>query len=467
MTKLHLSISSRAIILYVFWLFFSILIAKQLNFYHAELDVYLPHYLSGENWLKLIFNPIAELDFTNSTFRGREFGSLLNYFDSLILANFYKIGIFSTVYYLIIGLLLLFTHSYFFNSVKKNEMNDNILILVLFNLLLLSSSPVLLGGVFYRSNKIAASVFIAVAILLYFTYKENKVGGVVKNVILSFACVAAALSDEQGFAYLCFMSFYAFFDKFLNLKSKTDNIYIVLFSLTVVLFYRFLIGPWIYSNFNPNLMTDNIIDLNYQITIDNIINSMGLFSRYLSFLLGNITERSSIVLILISFLYLYIRDFRVPLDKFSFYLIAALLLFTIGCLLVIFVMIQKHPAILWRDIVSYYSLPQVFVFYSLIYMFVGVGVKNGIFNKLRVVNVLVVLIFCNILSLSNNYQLLVSGHMKWFRHSSSIVDASLVNEDLIKRSILLSIDIPGAVDGKREDMHYGVKGVEVLRRFHD
>lgn len=63
-----------------------------LGIYHAELDIYLPHYLSDKPVLNIIFDPICELDITRSFFRGREIGSFFNLIDSRLLLMLFDYG---------------------------------------------------------------------------------------------------------------------------------------------------------------------------------------------------------------------------------------------------------------------------------------------------------------------------------------------------------------------------------------
>lgn len=446
-------------VIYFSCLVASVLFVKKLNFYHGELDVYIPHYLSSGSIFSLIYSPIAELDFTHSTFRGREFGSLLNYIDVKILSTSLKIGIFSWVHY---GLIVLMLFSVHVSEQKISKYRRDALdLLLLFNILLIVSSPIMLGGVFYRANKISAAVFITLSILIYFNKKTFVKNGLPVYLITIF-CFISALSDEQGFAFLCVLTLYAFFDMLFNWGKRVDHIYAVGLAFMLVLIYRFIIGPIIYEVYNPSILKDEIFKFNYEFTFQKFVDALGLFSRYLSFLLGNIAERFLYMLFFVTLMYFYIRDFRFSIDSRLRQLFYALLIFSVGGFLMIFAMVQKHPAILWRDIVSYYSFPTIFIFYIFLYLITREAVDSGIFIKRRVHNLVAGLIFFNLISILPNYNIIASGHMSIFRRANAITDAYLADTHKKRDLILRSIGIDGARDGKRDDMEYGQAGVDAL-----
>ena len=186
--------------------------AKELNMYHGELDIYLPHYLANNSILKIVFDPICELDLLQKTFRGREVGNFFNLIDAKLLTYLFRIKIpafISVVYYLsivaiIISVILLSSKIY-----KNREVLSGLLLL-----LLVSSPPIVLGGFFYRTNKIIAGSAVVICIFILEFLKKNVLrpnNQILALCLLFLISLIACISDEQGFILVAIISLWEIF----------------------------------------------------------------------------------------------------------------------------------------------------------------------------------------------------------------------------------------------------------------
>lgn len=406
------------------------------NVYHAELDVYLPHYLSDKNTFAIIFSPICELDFTNTNFRGREVGSLFNYIDANILAYVIGLGfavLISPVFYILVFLIIRYT------KLSLAELGVSNLTSKALVLLLLSMPPVVLGGTFYRTNKIVAACFILLCLLAAAKLLRNAEFRIYnkKNMLMLFmSTLIASLADEQGLAFemiiVVYLSGLAILSK---RKGCVPALFLMLTALSIVAAYRGLIGPAIFSHLNgayPISIGSGFIEIG---GTSNIIASLGLLVRYTIYVFGNVSPYGHWGIGFLCILFVIV--FGKSVGRLELSEILPILLPVLMLIYVMSLMTSKHPAILWKDIVSYYSLPFCFFIYGIFILACQRSLHNGVLTDGKIRVILLLLIVLNLLSLPSYSQIILNGHLSTFRVANGFINA--VNADETAMSTQLSL----------------------------
>lgn len=443
------------------FLIVSLTFVKYSNIYHGELDVYLPHYLGNGTFINKIFNPICELDFTNSIFRGREIGSFFNlidaYFLKLLIDN--GINVFASgVFYLLVIISIYYTYQ----TCKTLGISD--LTSKLLSLVLISTPPVMLGGMFYRTNKIVASCFLLITILTMVRNTNNKYIQSINcnNLIIFISSIIACLADEQGLAFIGIIFVYKFVNYLIANDKNGDNkksIKPLLIALTISIVYRSYLGPLMFEKvvgIIPQSQAANFLEVGNFI---NFLRVLILQTRYTNMIIGNIP--GGFIFQVISLLGLFYYLYKVGFYKDKLYLIISSI-FPILMLIYFFnLMTLKHSAIFWPDIVSYYSLPFCFVFYSLmILVAVKLVLEGKVFERnLRLF--LIAIIILNLISIPKNASLILGGHLKNFRvgvHILKAVRLDAYNSEFELNKIKLDELSPGAIS-----LNIGRAGVTALR----
>lgn len=399
------------------------------NIYHAELDVYLPHYLSKENVLSIIFNPVCELDFTNTNFRGREVGSLFNFVDANLLLFMVSLGfsvLISPVFYLLLLLVVAYTKS------SLNELGVTDLTAKTLSLLLLSIPPVMLGGGLYRTNKIVAASFILVSLLTIakLLQKERlEKGNSINFLALFLSTLIAGLADEQGLAFELIIIVYVSGSAVLAREKRYHSVFFpMVAALCLVAAYRVSIGPSIFFNINgthPTPIGSSFTEIS---GVESVIKSIGLLARYTSYVFGNISPYDlwGIGFLVVLFLIVFWQSVK----KIKLLKTLPLFLPILILIYVITLMTSKHPAILWREIVSYYSLPFCFFIYGVFVLKCRDSLCSGLLPDRKIRVLMVFIIILNVLSVPAYSQMILSGHLSHFRVANGFFNAVNVDESL-------------------------------------
>jgi hypothetical protein len=430
--------------------------AKALNMYHGELDIYLPHYLANNSILKIVFDPVCELDLSQKTFRGREVGNFFNLIDAKLLTYLFSIKIpafISVVYYLsivaiIISVILLSSKIY-----KNREVLSGLLLLSL-----LSSPPIVLGGLFYRTNKIIAGSAVVICIFLLELLKKNVLRP--NNQILSLSLLflislIACLSDEQGFMIVAIIGLWELFVVVKN-KNYIFKIapFLLITSVLLSVCYKGFIGPEIFENvIGIKVSTQNIGNIQTLTDVNNFFSSFLLLIKYISYVFGNLNLSITSFFGLILIAKLYQKSYS---EKF---LHVVYVLLTLTAL--IHIMTLKHPAILWPESITYYSLPIVCLAFA--YSFTGLHNNIRLFgNEYLPHYFLVVLIVLNIFSWNKSFDKIANGHIKPFRVADKIISAVYDSEDQTKK-ILAEISLKTESPGYNPEFKFGENGISALK----
>lgn len=437
------------------FLFVSFFYALKINMYHGELDIYLPHYLSDKSTLKIIFDPLCELDLTRSSFRGRELGNFFNFLDAKLLALTFKYRhpvFVSIIYYLCLISITVFLGVIVRKSYIKNSTSIQLLLLML-----LSSPPVIFGGLFYRTNKIISATAILFVIILLDLIKRNpSFRKDIQYFFLFTFSMIASLSDEQGFALVLLVLAWGI-TKNISKKISLETVQkILIMSATITLTYRSFIGPYIFEQVNN--LTASVpgvgSDQNKFFNFSNLYNSLKLLVKYFSYMFGNLSIRLTFVLITCYVIYKLSRGLTQARILGSIAVIAS------GLTLLIHVMTLKHPAIFWPDIVSYYSLPIVFFIFSMTYVSIqNITMTTKSVNRLHIA--LVIFIACNVLSWPENFRKITEGHIKVFRVADVVIQA-VYSTSTDSRRLIESIST-GETPGKISNMPLGEQGRNALK----
>lgn len=432
-------------------LFFFVISVGYVNYagiYHGELDVYLPHYLSDNKLLKIIFNPLCELDFTNTSFRGRELGSFFNWVDAKLLVLLVGAK-FDVMVSIIFYVALIGTIFFIWRILKELAVPDKICKVLL--LLFISMPPIVLSGGFYRTNKIISASFVLVTMLsvasMLVKHKQKKF--LWANSLLLFSASAiAGLSDEQGFALIAVIFVYICGRWIIDFDKESWAVagFPLLVSITLIVIYRLIIGPEVFFLVNgtyPVGSPGGYADLG---GIRNISNAIFLMFRYTGYVFGSPNDSPMFVLVFLGFFYVYIfglGDHNKIISR-NFPLILPILM-----LVYIFsLMTNKHPAVYWPDIIGYYSLPFCFFVYGLFVLKCAACIKNGIVSQVKLKNSVWLFIVFNITLLPYYAGLSLGGHLRPFRVAKNFfiaVHSDESSKDIhIKRSTLYQLT-PGAI----------------------
>jgi hypothetical protein len=450
-------------------LFISIILIIKNNVYHGELDIYIPHYLKNISIEKIIFDPICELDLTREYFRGRELGNFFNYLDYKIIPLLFYIKIpnfISVTNYISISILifiiLMYTKKY-----NNKALNTTYLCLIL----LLTSPPILFSGTLYRANKIVASLGIALTILFIVIEQFNKKLNIKScNWLMYFGIYATTIlacgADEQGFIFSLLILIVLTYILIIFNKKILKELILVCFGLLTYLFYLKFIGPLLFENINGIKPLTVPVEKSELLNIQNYINSVGLFLRYIISLLGNIYYfgKYSTILYAVSILLfiVFLIKGNKYLNKIKILILFALIIFYFT--LVLHVMTLKHHAIFWPDIFTYYSLPIIFIIFSFVLLSVNYLIYNNKIGSMYINLVIAGLIFFNAISISHYKHIFRQGHLQYFMSADRVIDAvnaNRIDSELILQSLRLNLE----VSGSRSDMNYGEHGVKSLRVY--
>ena len=456
------------------------------NVYHGELDVYLPHYLGNKNFLNIIFDPICELDFTGTSFRGRELGNIFNFIDAKALTYLFKFNVpafISITYYasliVIAGFITLAIRFIY----KKNQIHIQMLTLAL-----LSSPPIILGGIFYRANKIISGSAILICILLLDLIKKNlmksrkRTWEKMSHALLLASSVLASLSDEQGFALVILLLVWDVLRNFKKPLVVDTAQKILIASILFAISYRICLGPYLFHAINGINATTPSVDIPNLINSFNLLASFKLLMVYTNYLFGNFDlSIKYLVIIWLGLLIIFCADFIIlnikkiscrqntlskhekiiPLIWLALKTAIPLIWITSGLVVIIHIMTLKHPAIFWPDIVSYYSLPIIFFIFGMVFISLHkYTLSKSIANKLGFI--LAIIFISNISSWSHNFKKVTEGHLKVFMVANKVIEA--VYSSNKKTNILISeISFNGELPGKRSDMKLGEHGINALK----
>ena len=434
----------------------SIHYAIKINIYHGELDIYLPHYLGNTSILKTIFDPLCEYDLTRTTFRGREIGNFFNLIDTKLLSHLFRLRIpafISVVHYISLFVMIVVVSLISQIIYKKRAVLTGLLLL-----LLLSATPIVLGGSFYRANKIIAATGVVIFIFTLELLK-NSPKTTSRRILLPLifsSSLIASLSDEQGFALVVIVSIWETLEftitkKFTKLKPA---LFFLFASILFTIYYKEFIGAEIFEKIiGAKVTTENINFINIFFNLDNIIKSFSLLIKYISYLFGNlnIVVTSFFCLIIITRLYLK--------NSLGNFLYIAYILLTLT--VVIHIMTLKHPAILWPDVITYYSLPIVCFIFSL--TFIGLQKNINLFiNGKWLYYFLISLIILNSISWNRNFDQIINGHISKFRVADEIISAVYGSQEQT-RKILDKISLNNATPGYNPKIKYGENGISSLK----
>jgi hypothetical protein len=471
--KLSKAISNNRIGEIFFWslatliVIISISVAVKGNIYHAELDVYLPHYLSNIPLINIVYDPLCELDITRSHSRAREIGNVFNYLDAVALLTLFKLGIpafISVISYLCIVIVILLVY-----YITKITPKYNLLVSKLMVLLFLTSPPVFFAGFFYRTNKIIASVGIALmtGLLVLSVIRAghlNRLEIFLGCLLLYLITLITALADEQGFVFaLLIMIITSAYYFFFETKTKIPLL-IIFIAFISAFFYKYILMEILFEKINNtkliSISSQKIDWLNFE----NFRKSNLLFLKYFRYLLGNISGPLLVInifyVVLIG-LYIY-RCLKGVTGKV---ILKASFLITICffyCAFVIHVMTLAHPAIFWDDIVSYYSLPVIMIIFLIVLLTAQYAVAYNKISHGQILLVLTLMVLANTHSLSHHYLTIINGHIKNYRHADKIIDSTYAQRTA-SAAIIRAIVIDSAVPGLFPDTNYGENGVAILR----
>ena len=431
--------------------------AKELNMYHGELDIYLPHYLANKSVLKTVFDPMCELDLTQKTFRGREVGNFFNLIDAKLLTFLFRIKIpalISMIYYISIATIIISVIFISSRIYKRREVLSG-----LFLLLLLSSPPIILGGGFYRTNKIiaASAVIICFFILEFLKKKSLRPNNQILSLSLLFMIsLIACLSDEQGFIIIAIIGLWELLVIATNNKNYIFKIAIFLLNTSILLSicYKELIGPEIFEKVNGiKVSNQNIENVKALADVNNFFSSFLLLIKYISYVFGNLNPVITAFFGLILIIKLYLKRYSMML----LHVIYILLMLTVA----IHIMTLKHPAILWPDVITYYSLPIIFFIFSSAFVGLQGNIKLcGSKNLLKYF--IATLIVLNIFSWNKSFEKMANGHIKPFRVADKIISAVYDSEDQTKK-ILAEISLKTASPGYNPEFKFGENGISALK----
>lgn len=439
-----------------------------LGIYHAELDIYLPHYLSDKPVLNIIFDPICELDITRSFFRGREIGSFFNLIDSrLLLMLFdYGFGQFISIVNLIALLLLVFSLVAF--NWKSNNTEKSIIYLL--GLLYLSSPPIVFSEIFYRTNKVIASVAIYFTIMIIYEFRKfiNNQKFFLLSILLLISELIACLSDEQGFAIIILIAVFVGLNAFKYGKSNKIILSITVLALITAFLYKKYLGVEIFKAING--ITPIELSMNGQnfLSIDKFFDAYRIFVKYISYFYGNLFYQSIHQVSIYTGIAIFIILILIIKRKINLYIFINFLI-AVGLLIYMLnIMILKHAAILWEDMITYYNIPIV----TFIFSISVICIKNNKYIKINPKNkfsyflifILMALNISNMISINKNKQKIINGHLNYYMNGEIIISAIYGSfKDLDNK--YESIELKNYVPGARSDMQYSKAGTEVIRKL--
>lgn len=437
----------------------SLLFVNYANIYHGELDVYLPHYLSKQSVLNIIYNPLCELDFSKTSFRAREVGSIFNLLDAKLFVEFVKAGVdllFSPVFYILIVGCVVYSRSTLI-KLGVSESTANLLALIF-----LSMPPVILGGVLYRTNKIVAAGSILLTILIaarFFGSLANNKCNKYNLAFLFLSAIIGCLADEQGLAIISAILAYTLGRAVLGpLRKKWLYISLpILASVLISLAYRAWLGPILFADVNgvpPVTSHSGFAEIG---GLHNVMKSVGLLIRYIGYVFGNIYVGTFLGLAFLVALFVTVFFKIAVTSGFSRRCLACvapamMLIYTFSLMTV------KHHAIYWPEIVSYYSLPLCFFVYGLFLLLCIDLIEHRAASEKRLKFVSVFIIAMNVVSLPSYIPMVLNGHLSVFRVGAVVFEALHASnselESTLKKNRIQNLT-PGAVtqDLSRDGVH--------------
>lgn len=415
-------------------LIISIYYAINFDFFHIEHDIYLPNYLSNKSIMKIIFNPLCELDLSLNHFRGRELGNFFNYLDSRIIIFLFRNNI--TVFISVINYLCIITMILMLTFFAQHVLKKNIYLSYSLIVLLLTSPPIIFSGSFYRTNKIVAATGLLCCILLSMTIYYNNKTSKYHLVLLSFASVFTSLVDEQGLAFICLLCGLLFAGLFINTKKYKSNFLVIFISLLVVLSYRSYFGPLIFQKINNVIIVLDTISFADFFNYKNFFKSFKLLYRYSYYLVGNLHGIGGIIIYTSAFIYFsnyLLRKSHKKILTQSIFLCT--LLYTV---LVIHLMTIKHKALFWNDIVSYYSLPIVIMIFCFVFFLSHILALEQT-NLKKFFIPIIAIILLNVYSLHHYSIMIRNGHLsKGYALKSSLITKAVLSDEKTRNNIIES-----------------------------
>lgn len=469
--KLQLNVNLLFVTSSIAVLLYSIYLVKNLGVYHGELDIYIPHYLSSKPALSIIFDPICELDLTRSSFRGREVGSFFNLIDSRLLLLFFQYGIGSFISIVNIIAIASIMASLVIISCKINS-NER-LIVYLIGLLYLTSPPIIFSGIFYRTNKVIAAAAIYFSIILIYKLINESYSGT-KNFILVIIIfiiqVIACLADEQGLAIIILISAFLGVDTLQSGKNKIKAFAVSITAIATSFVYKNYLGKELFRVINGIVPNELSMESSNFLNINNLSSAYTILLKYISYLYGNLFYQS----INQGLIYTAIIGLGIILVIFNrrinIYVLTKLILIFLFLVYVLNVMIYKHPAILWSDMITYYNIPIVtflfsisIVFVKLRYIHYEIPSKYQI-NKIELsaIFILLFLILSNLSSINSFKDKIVSGHINPYMNGDKIISA-IYGDKEHREEVINDIKLNSIIPGSRVDMKYSEAGSEAIR----
>ena len=183
-------------------------------------------------------------------------------------------------------------------------------------LALLSSPPIILGGIFYRANKIISGSAILICILLLDLIKKNLIKSrkrtweKMSHALLLASSVLASLSDEQGFALVILLLVWDVLRNFKKPLVVDTAQKILIASILFAISYRICLGPYLFHAINGINATTPSVDIPNLINPFNLLASFKLLMVYTNYLFGNFDlSIKYLVIIWLGLLIIFCADF--------------------------------------------------------------------------------------------------------------------------------------------------------------
>lgn len=455
-------------LVYVFLIVLSVSITIRNQIYHGELDIYLPHYLSERTVPQIIFDPICELDLSRTQFRGREVGNFFNYLDAHALALIAKVklpGFISIVGYLCIILIAALTLR------TAKALGGPILLPTYLSVaLLLSSPPIVFSGIFYRTNKIIASLgllttFFILVLRLHQKHRQANISPVKPPLYLLFlVSFLSCLTDEQALVFIGLIFFWLLIVFFWTKLRPTHELIAIFGAMLTCIAYKAVVGPLLFEEISGIIVNSPNFSLSDFYNFENFVSSVKLLGRYFTYLAGNITGGSALVktIYLSALFYFGYLCLRGTSRALRLKVLITVLASVMYISLVIHMMTTKHPAIFWNDIVTYYSLPIVTIIFLTFLMAIQYATANGKVSAKGISFVLSILIVLNIISLPRFNSLINEGHLRHFKVADSVIQAIYTDANS-STAIVKSLRLKEVVPGALPNVNYTENGVRSLR----
>jgi len=396
-------------------IFLSLLFIASIHFrggayLQSESQSFILNYLDNRPVLQKIFD-IQKNDW--GFYQARE----LSYFFDMLDANFIKISInfgfphfYSLIYYLGLVIILFVTAKIVGNFIG---LKSPLIVLLLFSLFL-TAPAVFFSGIFFRTGKILSSVFLI--LILYLILQQLSPKNKKLSLLLLPLSFLMSISDRQGHFFLLAITF-IFFALWAFTRKKTYKRFFILFlfSSLIALLYDYYLGPSIikritgvqpniifmrpdfltYTRQDPRWIISNLWLKLWSFVIDSLLFILDTFSYFL----GN----THLFIIVLALVFGFVAIFKSK--KKEIFLLLLLSFFLV--FIMTFFMLIKQPQMVWPGIRRiYYAFPLnlfILLFSSLaINQFIRFWPKT----KVLLVFTLTTMLFLNIISLPNHYQII-------------------------------------------------------------